>query len=290
MPKLNITKERIKVNFRHIMNFYRGEIASYGVWWTWNIPFQIISVCISIASYFYFSKLFAARNPIYLKYGDPISFIIIGLAVNTFLHVSLTAYYEAISALYGGRMGFGGLRMSRIDYFYLAKISPYTFIIARVSLKYITHTILTLLYIFTGILIFGLKINPQANLHLALTFMALGTLACSGIGLISASMYWLLGTYRGTEPIRWLITLLVPLVSGIYYPIDVLPQELKILSLFLPHTYVVRGVRGALLYGITTSEAIQDLLRLSLFTLSIPIGIVALRLSFYIARRRGVIY
>ena len=289
--RFSVIKERIKVDLKHIINFYWAELKSYGVWWVWNIPFQVASICVGIASYFFFTKLFVARNPAYLPYGDPISFIIMGLATNTLLHVSLTVYYETISALYGGRVGvFGGLRVSQIDYLYLARIPPYTFIIARVSLRYFTHTILLFLYILAGTYIFGLRINPRANIQLATIFIVLGVLACSGIGLVSASMYWFLGTYRGVEPIRWFVTLIAPLVSGIYYPIDVLPPELRAISYFLPHTYTVRGVREALLYGSSISKVMSDLLALLLFTALVPVGVVLVRKSLSVARKRGVIY
>jgi len=284
-------KERIKADLRHIANFYWAELKSYGVWWAWNVPFQIVNICVGIASYFFFAKLFMARNPAYLAYSDPISFIIVGLAVNTLLHTSLTVYYEAISALYGGRVGvFGGLRVSRIDYLYLARIPPYTFIAARVSLRYLTHGALLVLYILTGIYVFGLRINPKANVQLAVIFIVLGVLACSGIGLISASMYWLLGTYRGVEPIRWSVVLLAPLVSGIYYPVEVLPPELRAISYLLPHTYAVRGVRRALLYRLTLSRAMPDLVALLLFTALVPVGALMVKESLYIASKRGVIY
>ena len=42
------------------------------------------------------------------------------------------------------------------------------------------------------------------------------------------------------------------LVSGVYYPIEVLPEFLQKISVFSPATYVLTGVRAALLEGTET--------------------------------------
>ena len=280
--------ERVREYLRHVLAFYKEELYGYGVWWMWNIPFHVANLLIGIASFYFFSKLFAGIDPRFSGYGDVISFIITGMAVNNLLYTSLTVYYDAVAALYGGKVGgWGGVRLSRIDYLYLARIPPFAFIFARVSLRYATQALLVLAYIVAGVLIFGVRVNPRADLATATAYLLLGIAATSAIGLFSASMYWLLGTYRGVEPLAWVIMVLAPLVSGIYYPIEVLPEPLIWISKLLPHTYAVRGVRNALLYARSDPS---DLYALLIFCLLIIPGYLLLRYSIEVARRKEAIW
>ena len=53
---------------------------------------------------------------------------------------------------------------------------------------------------------------------------------------------------RGAQMTHVFIALLL-LVSGVYYPVSVLPQALRALAAYSPATYVLEGVRMALLEG-----------------------------------------
>ncbi len=286
--RLPVHFEIIKRNLRHVLDFYVEELTIVSAWWAWNIPFQLISILITMLIYYYYAMAFGGRSLYYDV--NFMSFIIVGLLMNGFLDISMNAYYEAMAALYMGKQGIGGQVLSRIDYLYLAKVSPYAFIFARISFAYFTQIIISLLYLMVG-LVFGFKLSPSASLDTAILFILLGSVACSGVGLISASMYWLVGAYRGIEPIRWLVRVLTPLVSGVYLPIDVLPDKLRLLSLFIPQTYAINGARKALLYGSTLAQLKSNAIMLVLFSLTlIPLGLVMLKYSLYLARRRGTIY
>jgi ABC-2 type transport system permease protein len=47
---------------------------------------------------------------------------------------------------------------------------------------------------------------------------------------------------------------LLLLVSGVYYPVDVLPEALQRMAVFSLATYVLDGTRRALLEGVATSQ------------------------------------
>jgi hypothetical protein len=107
-------------------------------------------------------------------------------------------------------------------------VSPLAFIFARVSWRYLMETLIFALYIAAGALFFGFKVSAGANLGLVHCIILLSIAACSGVGLISASMYWLAGAYRGVEPVVWLVRLLAPLAAGIYVPREVLRAPARV--------------------------------------------------------------
>lgn len=81
----------------------------------------------------------------------------------------------------------------------------------------------------------------------ALLIIFLASLACLGLGSIEASMFILVNAKGGQGPIRYFITVLVSLLSGLYFPVQMLPKTLQYLSLALPQTYAFDGLRRVLL-------------------------------------------
>ena len=281
--------ELIRVNLRHLATFYYEEASNIAVWWAWNIPFQLLQVAFSLLLFKYYALAFGGASPLY---GDNfMAFIISGLMVNTYMDCALSVYYEAVGALYLGRVGLGGVHLSRRDYLQLAGISPYVFMFARVSWRFLMETVMFILYFVIGVLFFDFSFSTQGDPALALIIILLGIAACSGLGLISASMYWIAGSYRGVEPISWFIRVAVPLVAGVYIPPEVLPEELRMIGRVLPQTYVISAVREVMLKGAALSEVAPSLVVLAVqAAVLVPLGILLLKLSLSLARRRATMY
>lgn len=96
----------------------------------------------------------------------------------------------------------------------------------------------------TGLtLLLGAEFTP-AGIPAALLIGLLGTVAGLAIGTLSASVKVLA---KSGDPVLYLYTLSAQLFSGVYFSIDSLPAFLRPLSLLLPHTYVIQGLRRVLL-------------------------------------------
>jgi len=75
--------------------------------------------------------------------------------------------------------------------------------------------------------------------------MLAGSLSFIGVGIMGSTLP-LLFPERGSQMTHVIIALLL-LVSGVYYPISVLPEFLQKLAVVSPATYVLDGTRLALL-------------------------------------------
>jgi len=289
MSKLRLDLEHIRSHLKCIGLVYSTEIAAMSVWWMWNLPFQAIQIAFSLFLFKLLEVALGGSNSLYG--GNFVAFIISGLMVNTYLDTALSGWYDALSSIYRGKFATGGVTLSMRDYLYLAGIPPSLYLFAKVSWNFIMATSLFLSYLFLGTFFFGFKLPPHVDYVSLTLLLAIGVVACSGLGLISASMYWIAGAYRGVEPIRFFIRLLVPLVSGIYIPIEILPYELRLVGLLLPHTYVIMGARKVLFKGLGLPFVAGELHVLMLQALVlIPIGVVLLRFSLELERKRGTIY
>jgi ABC-2 type transport system permease protein len=80
----------------------------------------------------------------------------------------------------------------------------------------------------------------------------------------------------------------VLLVSGVYYSVDVLPGWLQVASHLSPATYLLRGIRGALIDGQGVADQTHNLLVLGLFGLvMVPGSLVAFTAAERWAKKTG---
>jgi len=112
----------------------------------------------------------------------------------------------------------------------------------------------------------------RANIVSALVLLAVGALAFIGLGIASAS-FPLMWTEKGLQ-MAYIVQAVVLLVSGVYYPVSVLPGWMQVLSTISPATYVIRGMRAALMDGADLTTLWPEVWpALVVGVLSIPIGL-----------------
>jgi ABC-2 type transport system permease protein len=94
-----------------------------------------------------------------------------------------------------------------------------------------------------GVAFFGAEF-VLADLWLVLIVVFLSLLVAYGIGLISASTFYLFDFKQQNEPVRFFVhQVLVALVAGLYYPPTVLPRAFQWIAACLPHSYAYDAVR-----------------------------------------------
>ena len=125
-----------------------------------------------------------------------------------------------------------------------------------VSLYSLLNSIVTSLIVLTG-LVFLTNLNLRgANLFGVLVVVAVSTLAFVGLGLIAA-VFPVMSAERGAEATHIFQGSLL-LVSGVYYPIEVLPKWMQPLSAVSPATYTLSACRK--LFGVGISGSTPELL------------------------------
>ncbi len=91
----------------------------------------------------------------------------------------------------------------------------------------------------------------------------------------------------GAESLAWLAIFFVAPLSGVYYPITVLPGWLQPVALALPSAHVFEGMRAVLFDGVFRTDLFMNAVGLNLIYISLGVG--AFLWSFHVARRRGLI-
>jgi len=97
----------------------------------------------------------------------------------------------------------------------------------------------------------------------AVAVVVMGSVSLVGLGIL-AGILPLLYPERG-EQMSFMVQALVLLVSGVYYSVNVLPGWLQAASHISPATYLLRGIRDALINGRSVSQEAGVIAALALF-------------------------
>jgi ABC-2 type transport system permease protein len=142
------------------------------------------------------------------------------------------------------------------------------------------------IYLAFATLVFGVKLYTNSLLAVALGVI-LTLLSSAGLGILSAS--FILYFKRG-DPINFMLSGLTTFLGNVFFPVEQLPERIQFLSDYLPITWALRVVRGALLQGRSFAELQDELLRLAILTvILLPLGLVASRFAIRRAKREGTL-
>jgi ABC-2 type transport system permease protein len=149
--------------------------------------------------------------------------------------------------------------------------------------SYVFATLRVLVYLLVGVAL-GMRFG-QANLPFALVALLISMISFNALGLFAASVIILMK--RG-DVVGWGLRVSSLVLSGVYYPIGVLPGWLRFVGQALPLTHALELLRRSLLLGEGLPQLWGELLILILLTLILlPLGALACNLAIRIARTDG---
>ena len=286
--------------WREFAALWAFGLREYRIWQSYRVNqvLWITNILVTTLLFFLLGKTIAgqAAHLLGAAYGmNYMSFVVIGVTVNVFINTNLSDPYIRIQRSY-----FNGT----MDLFLLSPMSIYTPLLGLMT-KSILDDYPRLFFTFGfGMLLFGATFNFGAW-PLAFLFTLLFLAAGFGIGLLSASSFYLLNIKKGTEPIQFIIQqVLATLLAGAYYPVTVLPKPLQWLACLIPHTYAFDALRRLLDPGAQASVPvlpIQEALPavspvlidggalLLLTVILLPLGVLAYGWGIERARRNGTL-
>ena len=127
---------------------------------------------------------------------------------------------------------------------------------------------------------------PTANFAAALVVLAIASISFVGIGMMTAVLP-LISPEKGTQ-LGFIAQGMLLVVSGVYYPVSVLPEWMQWLSTVSPATYALDGIRDAILEGEGLTAMWDEIWPLLVIgAVSIPLGLEVFRRGERYAKRHG---
>ncbi len=206
--------------------------------------------------------------------------VILYLAIGALLWSYLSVVFEAISETITWERWEG-----TIEYTLMAPISRVTHLLGS-SLYSVTYSLLRTAVILVVLgLFFHLDLR-HTNLGATVVVILLSSLSFLGIGIMAAALP-LLFTERGTQ-MTLVASAVLLLISGVYYPVSVLPRWMQLLATISPANYALNAIRRAVMRGAGLGALWPDIWPLALIgALTIPLGFLVFQRAERYAKRTG---
>ena len=256
--------------FERNWNLTRRYLAWEIVWLVYNI--------VNALSVTYIGKAAQTITNTKIDTQYLILYLMIGTAVWSYLSVT----FEGVTDLITIERWEG-----TIEHTFMAPISRFTHLLGSCWYAIAHGMLFTFLQLIIVSLFFHLDLS-HANYLTAVFMLLIGSISFVGFG-IGAAVLPLLFTERGSQ-MSYIVRAILLLVSGVYYPITVLPGWMQPLAKVSPATYVLQGLRAGLLNNqVIWSGEIWSYTWPLIVTglVSVPLGVYIFKIAERYAKRTG---
>jgi ABC-2 type transport system permease protein len=238
---------------------------------------QIGSFFVGMIFFYFISKMFQDVNPQYLqKYqGDYFSFVLIGLALSSFIGVGLHSFAGVIrSAQVEGTL----------EALLSTQTSIYTILIGNSLWSFIESFVSAFVILVFGFVFFHLRWSVSGSV-ISLVIILLVFIAFLSVGMLSASFIMV---FKQGNPINLVFGYSSYLMGGIFFPVEVLPKSLQWVSTLLPIRYATDALRSLLLSNANHDDIWKLIARLLIFiAIFLPVGLLAFHFAVRRAKKDG---
>jgi ABC-2 type transport system permease protein len=248
-------------------------------YWTWELVWMTYSIANSL------SVSFIGLGMEQISGGQNIDgrYLVLYLVIGTLVWRYLSMIFYWITDVIGIERWEG-----TIEYTLMAPIRRITHMAGQTFFAVVYSLLFTAVILLVTVVLFDIDLS-NANLFGGTTMLIAGSLSFIGVGVMG-SVLPLLFPERGSQMTHVIIALLL-LVSGVYYPISVLPPLLQRMAVFSPATYVLDGTRQALLEGTPTLELWPYIWpTLIMGFIAIPLGLWVFGQAERYAKRTGKLH
>ena len=211
-------------------------------YWSWELVWLVYSIANSLSvSYIGLGMVMIAGA----QKADG-QYLVLYLVVGTLVWRYLSIIFYWITDVIGMERWEG-----TIEYTLMAPIRRVTHMAGQTIFAVLYSLVFTGIIMAVTVVLFKIDLS-SANMWGAVLMLLAGSFSFIGFSIMG-SILPLLFPERGSQMTHVIIALLL-LVSGVYYPVEVLPEFLQKLSKLSPATYVLDGTRLALLKGYATRE------------------------------------
>ncbi len=264
----------LTTELRASYGFIERNINIVKRYWAWEVVWLFYSITNSLA------VAFIAPGVGALNAGVDTRVLVLYLIIGTIVWRYLSVIFYWLTDVIGMERWEG-----TIEYTLMAPITRFTHLAGHTAFAVVYSMFHTVVILAVTAIFFEIDLS-RANLLGGAIVLLVGSVSFIGFGIVAAILP-LLFPEKGQQMTHVIISLLL-LVSGVYYPVSVLPPALRFFAAYSPATYVLEGARAALLDGAPTIALWQFLAPLIVMgVLAIPIGLWLFGIAEKYAKRTG---
>ena len=253
-----------------IWYFMKRDMVSFSTYKT-NIAILLLTAVFGALSFAYFGQSAISQSVAQNFNTNLTTYLIIGLAFNTYLGQALTLVQKTINPW-------------ALEEVLVSPTGLTTFIVGSSIWGFIWSTAVVAVYLLIGVYFFGVILT--VNVVGTLIVLALGVGTFIGFSMIGSGI--LILTKQG-DPVTALITIATSLFGNVLFPPQVLPPLLQAIAYVTPPYYFFTCIRHMLL-GWTIAMILPDLEILTLMcAIIVPLGYVIYAWCLKTARKNGTL-
>jgi ABC-2 type transport system permease protein len=237
-------------------------------YWAWELVWLVYGVVNTLAI------TFIAEEAAQAGVAEDANSLVLFLLLGTLVWAYLSAVLDDTSLVITWERWEG-----TIEHTLMAPV-PRSLHLIGMSVFGVLHAVVRTMLIFLIAIPFFTVDLDQANWVAAAAVLAVGSISVAGLGIL-AGVLPLLYPERGTQ-MSFMFQAVILLVSGVYYSVEVLPGWLQVFSVISPATYLLDGIRAAIIDGEGLSGVWDELAILTVFGIILVPGAIAV---FAVAER-----
>jgi len=240
--------------------------------WVYTLS-SLVTICIEVLidNIIFLLIFLGYKNVLSAYIENYTNYVLIGLLVYDILVTIEKSLYGAL------RRGYWNCIFDAILF---APSSFLPYVISHLIENLLFSILRAIILVISFFLLFGLTLKfTIVDPILAFLVTALSTITMVGLGLIEASTFILTNSKRGS-PLSHLLDFIIKVLSGAYIPLQLMPVYIRLISYFLPHTYIIGLYRYVLLGASINVNLFLEILiiqSLALITLGYTLFKLALR-------------
>ena len=248
--------------------FFERQINLWKRYWCWELVWLVYGVVNTLAITFIAEQV--GQDSIVGR--NEINRLVMFLLIGTLVWAYLSAVLDDVSLVVGWERWEG-----TIEHTLMAPV-PRVIHLLGMSVFGVAHAVLRTVLIFAlAAPFFDINV-ANADWLAAFAVIAVGSVSVIGLAIL-AGILPLLYPERGPQ-MSFMVQAVVLLVSGVYYSVDVLPGWLQAVSYLSPATYMLDGIRSAMLDGQGIGEMTRILVMLLVFgALLVPLSVASFALA-----------
>jgi ABC-2 type transport system permease protein len=235
---------------------------------------QFLGMFFAVAVFFYVSRMIDPATA-GLDGVKPFPWLVVGVAFQLYFSTALYSFAEKVR---------GEQVMGTLEAMLVSPTPTSVVIFSSTAWDFTWGALRVLIYLLCAVFFFGVKLKVTSPLALA-AGISLTLLSSAGIGVLSAS--FILYFKRG-DPINFFLLMGSTLFGNVIFPSQLLPHPIQWISDWMPMSWSLHVVRGALLNGDSFRDVAGPIGRLAILTaVLIPAGLLGARVAIQKAKREG---
>lgn len=260
--------------------FVERQFYLYRRFWKWEFVFLLYTLANAVSIGFIIPGMMAVQGGKASEINS--DYMVLYLLTGSIIWGFLSVIFDEVSITIARERWEG-----TIEYTFMAPIERLTHLLGMCIFSVLYGFLRTIIILGIVAMFFDIDLG-NANLIGAALIMSIASLSFIGLGIIAAILP-LLSPEKG-EQMSLIIQAVVLMISGIYYPVSILPGWMQAASIFSPATYALQGMRMALLEGTDIAGLLPEIIPLLLIaTLLIPLGLKIFTAGEFYAKKNGLL-